>query len=80
MKILVADSVSERAVDILREQESWDVVFLPKKAGAKVAEEIRDADALVVRSATKVTAELLAKRGALARDRPRRHGRGQCGP
>ncbi len=60
MKILVADSVSERAVDILREQQGWDVVFLPKKAGAKVADEIRDADALVVRSATKVTAELLA--------------------
>ncbi len=60
MKILIADSVSERAVEILREQESWDVVFLPKKAGANVAEEIRDADALVVRSATKVTAQLLA--------------------
>ena len=80
MKILVADSVSERAVEILREQESWDVVFLPKKAGANVAEEIRDADALVVRSATKVTAQLLAKRRAPARDRPRRHGRRQCGP
>jgi D-3-phosphoglycerate dehydrogenase len=61
MKILIADSVSERAVDILREQESWDVVFLPKKAGANVAEEIVDADALVVRSATKVTSQLLAK-------------------
>ena len=61
MKILVADSVSERAVDILREQESWEVVFLPKKAGASVADEIQDADALVVRSATKVTAPLLAK-------------------
>jgi D-3-phosphoglycerate dehydrogenase len=65
MKILVADSVSERAVEILREQESWDVVFLPNKAGAKVADEIRDADALVVRSATKVTAELLAIAGRL---------------
>ena len=59
MKILIADSVSERAVDILRGQPSWDVVFLPKKQGAKVAEEIRDADALVVRSATKVNAQLL---------------------
>ena len=65
MKILVADSVSERAVEILREQESWDVVFLPKKAGAKVADEIRDADALVVRSATKVTAQLLASAARL---------------
>jgi len=61
MKILVADSVSERAVEILSEQKSWDVVFLPKKTGANVADEIRDADALVVRSATKVTGELLAK-------------------
>ena len=65
MKILVADSVSERAVEILREQESWDVVFLPKKAGANVAEEIRDADALVVRSATKATAALLANAAKL---------------
>ena len=65
MKILVADSVSERAVEILREQESWDVVFLPKKAGANVAEEIRDADALVVRSATKVTSQLLANAARL---------------
>ena len=60
MKILIADSVSEHAVKVLREQESWDVVFLPKKTGANVAEEIRDADALVVRSATKATAALLA--------------------
>ncbi len=65
MKILVADSISEHAVEILREQKSWDVVFLPKKAGAKVEEEIQDADALVVRSATKVTAELLGKAGRL---------------
>src|SRR5208282_4447873 len=61
MKILVADSVSERAVEILCEQDSWDVVFLPRKPGANIAEEIRDADALVVRSATKVTSQLLAK-------------------
>ncbi len=65
MKILVADSVSERAVEILREQKSWDVVFLPKKAGANVAEEIVDAEALVVRSATKVTSQLLAKAARL---------------
>jgi D-3-phosphoglycerate dehydrogenase len=65
MKILIADSVSEHAVKVLREQESWDVVFLPKKAGANVAEEIRDADALVVRSATKATAALLANAAKL---------------
>ena len=65
MKILIADSISERAMEILRAQETWETVFLPKKAGANVADEIRDADALVVRSATKVTAQLLAGAGRL---------------
>ncbi len=59
MKILIADNVSERAVEILKAEESWNVVFLPKKPGATAAEEVRDADALIVRSATKVTAQLL---------------------
>lgn len=60
MKILVADSVSEKALEVLRGNDSWEVVFLPKRKDASVTEEIKDADALVVRSATKVTAELLA--------------------
>ncbi len=58
MKILVADSLPDRAVEILKANPAWEVVNLPKTKG-QVAEEIRDADALVVRSATKVTAELL---------------------
>jgi D-3-phosphoglycerate dehydrogenase len=61
MKILVADDVSNRAVEILQEDKSWNVVYLPGKKGASVAEEIVDADALVVRSATKVKADLLAR-------------------
>ncbi|MGD0907563.1 MAG: phosphoglycerate dehydrogenase [Candidatus Acidiferrales bacterium] len=60
MKILVADSVPDNIIDILQADPSWQVVNLPKTKG-NVAEEIRDADALVVRSATKVTAELLEK-------------------
>jgi D-3-phosphoglycerate dehydrogenase len=59
MKILVADSVSERALEVLQAEKSWDVVFLPKKPNGSVAEEIKDADALIVRSATKATAALL---------------------
>ena len=61
MKILVADDVSNRAVEILQEDKSWNVVYLPGKKGASVADEIVDADALVVRSATKVKADLLAR-------------------
>jgi hypothetical protein len=58
MKIVIADSVDEGVVDILKADPTWTVVNLPKTKG-KVDEEIRDADALLVRSATKVTAQLL---------------------
>src|ERR1700675_15044 len=58
MKILVADSGPDRVIEILKADPSWEIVNLPKTKG-KVADEIRDADALLVRSATKVTAELL---------------------
>src|SRR3974390_2345698 len=58
MKILVADSVPDNIIELLRADPAWEVVNLPKTKG-QIAEEIRDADALLVRSATKVTAELL---------------------
>jgi D-3-phosphoglycerate dehydrogenase len=58
MKILVADTVPDNIIGILKADPSWEVVNLPKTKG-QVAEEIRDADALLVRSATKVTAQLL---------------------
>src|SRR5271157_4528312 len=59
MKILIADNVSERAIEVLTAEKSWEVVFLPKQPNASLTEEIKDADALVVRSATKATAALL---------------------
>ncbi len=62
MKVVVADSISESALEVLNSQPSWRVVYLPgKPAGAgSLADEIRDADALIVRSSTKVTGDLLA--------------------
>src|SRR5580700_1014271 len=60
MKIVIADSVDESVVGILKADPSWTVVNLPKTKG-KVEDEIRDADALLVRSATKVTPQLLDK-------------------
>ncbi len=60
MKILVADEVSKKALDVLQSESSWRVIFLPKRKDLSLIEEIKDADALVVRSATKVTADLLA--------------------
>ena len=60
MKILVADNVSPKALEVLQSEGSWSVIFLPKRKDLSLTEEIRDADALVVRSATKVTADLLS--------------------
>jgi D-3-phosphoglycerate dehydrogenase / 2-oxoglutarate reductase len=60
MKILVADNVSKKAVELLQSESSWSVIFLPQRKDLSLTEEIKDADALVVRSATKVNADLLA--------------------
>ena len=60
MKILLQTAFAISVIEILKADPSWEVVNLPKTKG-KVADEIRDADALLVRSATKVTAELLEK-------------------
>ncbi len=57
MKILVAELLAPAAVDLLRAQNGWNVVVSdPKNYAAHLA----DADALLVRSAVKVTKEVLA--------------------
>ena len=58
MKVIVADKISERGVQLLKEQRGWNIVLTTKET---LNAEIADADALIVRSATKVTAELLDK-------------------
>ncbi|HVB87966.1 MAG TPA: phosphoglycerate dehydrogenase [Candidatus Dormibacteraeota bacterium] len=56
MKIIIADKISPRGIDLLRQTQGWNVVIPP---AASLPSEIVDADALVVRSATKVTAQLM---------------------
>jgi D-3-phosphoglycerate dehydrogenase len=55
MKIVVADKISERGIELLR-ATGWEIV-LP--TAAALPSEIANADGLIVRSATKVTSELL---------------------
>ena len=57
MKIVVADPISERGLELLR-QPGWNVAQPSKNA---LEPEMEDADALIVRSATRVTAALLEK-------------------
>ncbi len=58
MKVIVADKISERGVKLLMEQAGWNVVLTTKE---NLVAEIADAEALIVRSATKVTPELMEK-------------------
>src|SRR5580692_5419166 len=55
MKIVVADKISERGIELLR-ATGWEIA-LP--AAAALPSEIVNADGLIVRSATKVTSALL---------------------
>jgi D-3-phosphoglycerate dehydrogenase len=58
MKVIVADKISERGIALLKEQAGWNVVLTTKET---LIAEIADAEALIVRSATKVTSELMEK-------------------
>src|SRR5271156_3520493 len=55
MKIIVADKISERGIELLR-ATGWEIVL---SAAAALPSEIANADGLIVRSATKVTSALL---------------------
>lgn len=58
-KILVADGVSELGIEILREE--FEVVERPKLEREELLATIGEYDAIVVRSATKLTADVIAK-------------------
>ena len=57
MKVIVADKISERGVDVLK-KSTLNIVLTTKET---LLAELADADALIVRSATRVTKELLEK-------------------
>jgi D-3-phosphoglycerate dehydrogenase / 2-oxoglutarate reductase len=57
MKVIVADKISERGVDLLKKSGLNTVLTTKDTIGAELA----DADALIVRSATRVSKELLEK-------------------
>jgi D-3-phosphoglycerate dehydrogenase len=59
MKIVVADDLPSSALDLLR-AEGWDVDARAGRSSDQLAGDLVEADALVVRSATKVTAALIA--------------------
>ncbi|HEY7288931.1 MAG TPA: phosphoglycerate dehydrogenase [Vicinamibacterales bacterium] len=65
MKIVVADDLPASALELLRAEPGWQVDARPGRSPANLAADLADADALIVRSATKVTADLLGHAPAL---------------
>lgn len=59
MKIVISDSLPSSATELLR-SEGWNVDAQPSRSAAELDTALRDADGLIVRSATQVTAELIA--------------------
>jgi D-3-phosphoglycerate dehydrogenase / 2-oxoglutarate reductase len=57
MKVIVADKISDRGLELLK-KTGWNVVQTTKET---IGAELADADALIVRSATRVTPELMDK-------------------
>jgi D-3-phosphoglycerate dehydrogenase len=59
MKIVVADDLPASALDLLRAEAGWVVDARSGRTPAALAADLADADALLVRSATRVDAQLL---------------------
>ena len=59
MKVLVSDNLHEDGVAILKQHPNIEVVVRPGMKLEELQQEIKDADGLVIRSATKVTPELI---------------------
>ena len=60
LKIVVADDLPDSALELLRAEPAGRSMPRAAAAAAELAAALADADALLVRSATKVTADLLA--------------------
>ena len=58
MKILVAEPLAAAGIELLKAQPGWDVVVADPKT---YSQHLADADALLVRSAVKVNADVLSK-------------------
>ena len=60
MKVLVSDSLAAQGVEVLQQAEGLEVIERPGASPDELLELIRDVDGLVIRSGTKVTADVIA--------------------
>ena len=60
MKIVIGDKVSRRGIDLLKAEPKWRVTE-PGSVREKLLRELRDANALIIRSAVQVDSQLLER-------------------
>jgi D-3-phosphoglycerate dehydrogenase / 2-oxoglutarate reductase len=59
-KVLVTDSIADSGLELLRQQNDVELTYRPGLKGQELLDAIADAEALITRSGTGVTEELLA--------------------
>jgi D-3-phosphoglycerate dehydrogenase len=59
MKVLISDRLAEQGIDILKKEDDIEVDLNTELSHEELIEYIREFDALIVRSGTKVTAEII---------------------
>ena len=59
-KVLVSDSLAQQGLDVLQQTPGMEVVDCADASPGELLELIKDADGLVIRSGTKVTADVIA--------------------
>src|SRR5216110_1406198 len=60
MRVLVCDPICPRGISLLQQRPEFEVVVLPKRLSeAELAPMVKEADAMVVRSETKVTRKVM---------------------
>jgi len=60
MKVLISDNLHQAGVDKLKQHPNIEVDFRPGLSPEELKEALQDADGLAIRSATKVTADLIS--------------------
>ncbi|MBW1990600.1 MAG: phosphoglycerate dehydrogenase [Deltaproteobacteria bacterium] len=59
MKVLISDKLHQNGIAVLEKQPNIEVVLRPGMTPEELKQEIKDADALIIRSGTKVTQEVM---------------------
>lgn len=65
MKVLITDPLSEEGIDYLKQQTGLEVIYQSELPPDVLLSEVRDAEALIVRSKTQVTREVIEAAGCL---------------